>query len=346
VVGGGAMTPLEIAARHAAHEPELRAVIPLSRDPYRSQRVEAGSERGWRRGLAALSVRLLARFSSAKAARRGAELFLSPTRRPLTQRERGVLASARRDWVPFAGRQIPLWIWEGASYRPPTVLLVHDWGGCGADLAAFVAPLRLEGARVIAFDAPAHGEASGHLTDIVEFAATLALLLRRHSEWAPPRGVIAHGFGALAATHAVAAGAPAERLVYLAAAENFVPYLESFRREAGIDEALLESVRHCVERRLGRTLESLRGARFACNLDRPLVAFHDADDFELFCENSRMLVDRWTGARFVRTFGLGHRGLLEEDAVLAAAVEHLLGESAESAASPAPPAGRSSGSLS
>ena len=327
------MTPLEVAARHAAHEPEPRAMIPLSRDPSRSQLVEAGSERGWRRGLAALSVRLLARLSRAQAARRGAEVLLSPPRRPLTQREREVFASARRDWVPFAGQQFPLWIWEGASYRPPTVLLIHDWGGRAADLAAFVAPLRREGARVLAFDAPAHGEASGNQTDVVEFAATLAFLLRRHSEWAPPRGVVAHGFGALAATLAVAAGAPAERLVYLAAAESFAPYLESFRRETGIDEALLESVRHCVERRLGRTLESLRGARLACNLDRPLLAFHDADDLELPCEHSRMLVDRWTGARFVRTFGLGHRGLLHPGAIVAAAVEHLVGESREPAAS-------------
>lgn len=320
------MTPLEVAARTAAHEPESRAMIPLSRDPSRSQRVEAGSERGWRRGLAALALRVVARFSRAATVRRGAELFLSPSRRSLNAKDGEVFAAARREWLPFGGQHFPLWIWEGASYRPPTVLLIHDWGGRAADLAAFVAPLRREGARVVAFDAPAHGEASGHQLDVVELAATVAILLRRHSEWAPPRGIVAHGFGALAATIAVATGGRAERLVYLAAAENFDPYLDSFRRETGLDEGLLEGVRQSVERRVGRTLESLRGGRLVCDLDRPLLAFHDADDPEVDWEHSRRLVDRWTGARLVRTYGLGHRGLLQRDAVVAATVEHLMAE--------------------
>lgn len=324
MVGGGAVSPLEAAVQSTAQASQRRAAIPSVPGPLLSPRTDGVPERSWRRGLATLSLRLLAHFSRTKAARRGAELFLSPPRRVLTAGEREVFSSARREWLPFAGEHFPLWIWEGASYRPPTVLLIHDWGGCAADLAAFVRPLRHEGARVVAFDAPAHGEASGHQTDVVDFAATLAVVLRRHSEWATPRGVVAHGFGALAATLAIASGAPAERLVFLAAAENFEPYLEQFRRETGLDEALVESVRQCVERRLGRTLESLRGARLACSLDRPLVAFHDADDLDVSSEHSRMLADRWTGARFVRTFGLGHHGLLSHEAVVQSAVGHLL----------------------
>ena len=326
MVGGGAVRPREAVVHSLTQDGDLRERIPLARDPSGTQRTAARPAGGWRRTLEGVALRALAGFSREAAVRRGARLLLEPPRRPLTEAERAVFALARRESAPTAAGEFPIWVWQGASYRPPTVLLVHDWGGRAADLAAFVAPLRREGARVVAFDAPAHGEASGHQLDVIELTAMVAALLRRHSEWAPPRGIVAHGFGALAATLAVATGGRAERLVYLAAAENFDPYLDSFRRETGLDEELLESVRQCVERRVGRTLESVRGARLARELERPLLAFHDADDAEVDWEHSRRLVDRWTGARLVRTFGLGHRGLLQRDAVVAATVEHLMAE--------------------
>lgn len=323
MVGGGAVNRFATAAPSAAPASPASVPISTSRAALRAPR----TERSWRYGLTALALRLLARCSREAAARRGATLFLTPPRRSPTPGAREVFAAGRRELLPFAGQHLPLWTWEGASYRPPTVLLIHDWGGRAADLAAFVAPLRREGARVVAFDAAAHGEASGQQTDIVDFAATVAVLLRRHSEWAPPRGVVAHGFGALAATIAVASGAPAERLVFLAAAENLDPYLERFRRQTGLDEGLLEGVRQCIERKVGRAFASLRGARLACELDRPLLAFHDADDPEVAWEHSRILVDRWNGARLERTFGLEHRGLLQREAIVATTVEHLLPES-------------------
>jgi hypothetical protein len=315
----------------ATRESERRAGVEPQRGPSVARCGDRGAERDWARSFAALSLRLRSQFSRASAVRRGAELFLSPARRALGRRGKEALAAARREWLPFAGRHFPFWIWDGASYRPPTVLLIHDWGGRAADLAAFVAPLRREGARVVAFDAPAHGEASGHQTDIVEFAATVAAMLRRHSEWAPPRGLVAHGFGALAATLAVATGARAERLVFLAAVESLDPYLEQFRRETGLGEPLLEAIRVDVERRVGRTFDSVRGGRAACALNRPLLAIHDADDAEVAWEHSRRLVDRWTHSRLQRTFGLGHRGLLDHGDVVTAAVEHLFPESAPGA---------------
>jgi len=316
--------PLEVAAPGAAPERPSQPAIPLARDPHRSQRLTPPAAGDWHRSMAVLTLRLLARIARNAAARHGSRLLLTPLRRTPSRDECGLLATARREWIPFAGLQIPVWLWEGASYRPPTVLLVHDWGGCAADLAAFVGPLRREGARVVAFDAPAHGAASGDCTDLGEIAAIVAMLLRRHAEWAPPRGIVAHGFGTLASTLAAATGAPVERFVFLAAAESHEPYLDSFRLETRLDEALLERVRLQVEARLGQTLESIRGARLVRNLERPLLAFHDADDAEIDIEHSRRLVDRWTGAQLVRTYGLGHRGLLHRDAVIAAAVEHLL----------------------
>lgn len=279
-----------------------------------------------RRPVAALWLRALERISPEAAARRGEELLLAPPRAPLSEAERGVLALARCESVPFAGAHLPVWIWAGASYRPPTIFLIHDWGGRGADLAAFVAPLRAEGARVIAFDAPAHGQAPGRRTDVVEFASAVRRVLERHSEWSRPRGIVAHSLGAAAATIALAGGTGAERVVYLAAAENLDPYVDRFRRELGLSAALVGNVRRRVDRRFGLFRESLRGRTLARALALPLLAFHDADDCEIPAAHSETIVARWAGARLVRTIGLGHRGLLRHEGVVRAAVEHLLSD--------------------
>src|SRR5215218_8367466 len=43
------------------------------------------------------------------------------------------------------------------SARPPTVYLMHGWGGRGSQFGAMVEPLVGSGHRVVMFDNPAHG---------------------------------------------------------------------------------------------------------------------------------------------------------------------------------------------
>lgn len=278
----------------------------------------------WQVRLAGFGLRSLARLSPAAAARGAENLFLTPRRTATPSRERAWLAGSRRDEAWIGGRRIATRIWDGATYQAPTVLLVHGWGGRGSQLGAFVAPLRAEGVRVIAFDAPAHGESEGNQTNLIQFAETVATLLARHSEWATPLGVVAHSFGAAATTIALSRGARAERIVFLAPAEDYSHFTGKFRRALGLDADIVDRMQRGIERRIGVEWSAVRGGTLARELSQPLLVVHDEGDREVPLAHGEAIASGWPGARLHVTRGLGHQRLLRDADVVNAALRHLV----------------------
>jgi hypothetical protein len=100
--------------------------------------------------------------------------------------------SGRRAGDPAGGRRLEVQV-PGPDRRGhtvvgriwgegPVVYLQHGWGGHRQQLGALVAPLVAAGYRVVAFDAPSHGESgpgpSGpRRTTAVEFADALAAVV-------------------------------------------------------------------------------------------------------------------------------------------------------------------------
>lgn len=81
----------------------------------------------------------------------------------------------------------------------PKVMLVHGWSGWGAQWQAFIEPLVRRGYQAIVFDAPAHGESAGNLTDTIEIASCITAYVKKHG---PLHGVVAHSFGSGAVLYA------------------------------------------------------------------------------------------------------------------------------------------------
>ena len=87
-------------------------------------------------------------------ARRHAERLFTVPPRYAGRRTQDI--NARRETV-VAGKH-SLAVWQIGPATAPAVLLVHGWGGRGAQMGAFVAPLLASGHRVVWFDQPGHGE--------------------------------------------------------------------------------------------------------------------------------------------------------------------------------------------
>ena len=70
--------------------------------------------------------------------------------------------AARRGVIDVRGHAVTTYEW-GTGTR--AVLLMHGWKGRASQFATMVRDLVGEGYRVIAFDAPAHGDSAGRRTD-------------------------------------------------------------------------------------------------------------------------------------------------------------------------------------
>jgi pimeloyl-ACP methyl ester carboxylesterase len=245
-------------------------------------------------------------------------LFFTPPRPRLTPRLESLLASARPFRVPFQGASLPAWRWG----QGPTVLLVHGWGSRGGHLASFVPALLEAGFSPVAFDAPAHGAASGRRTNVVEISGAVGALAK---ETGPLHGIVAHSVGAAAAALALRHGLQAGRVVFLAPAGNPDGFTRTFAARLGLGPASLRAMRSRAERRIGVRFDELDVRVLARAQRAALLVVHDRDDEEIVWHDGAAVAEAWPGAEMVTTRGLGHRRVLKDAGVVARTIGFLRG---------------------
>lgn len=262
------------------------------------------------------ALRLLARVSPALAAESAARLFL---RVPRVPRPRGAaaafLASGERFAVAHAGERLAAWSWG----RGPTVVLVHGWGGRGAQMRAFVPPLVAAGYRAVVFDGPAHGASGGRSTSIPAFAEAIASVARA----ADARAVIAHSMGGASTLLALARGLSLSRVVVLAAPSNAEKIWNAYAAGLRLPAAVAAGARRRLEARVGTPFDALGVAHIAPRVPAPVLVIHDREDDEVPWEAGAEIARGLPDASLETTRGLGHRRILRDAGVVARAVGFL-----------------------
>lgn len=265
-----------------------------------------------------LGFRALSATSHSLATIAAESLFRRPRRHRRPNWERAILEQGTRAAIAHAGATLPAWTFgEG-----PLVLLVHGWEGRGSQLGAHVEPLVRAGYRVVAFDAPGHGDADGDRSSVIEIAQALRSVI---DHFGAPHAIVAHSVGCVASTFVLGrVPLPAQpKLVFYAPPLSPKRFTEYFARTVGVSEEVRESMAKRVEDRYGIALSELEMLAAARNRSEPLLVLHDDKDHDVSLSAGEALVRAWKGAKLVATSGLGHRRILRDRAALDAAVRHV-----------------------
>lgn len=259
-------------------------------------------------------------------------LYFTARRHKLPARERAIL----EDGLPFtvatkhgamrAWRWEPLLPWERADRG--AVLLVHGWEGRASQLAApFVHALVERGFTVIGADAPGHGQSGGDAVDLPAYTELVgALAQRAGDDGSDVRAVVAHSFGAAAATLALEGGLlpHGDAAVLVAPPCSLELYAETFARTLGLTRATNAIFRGRLEQRFGKDWwHKFALDRRARGIDAHALIVHDSEDRETPVSEGAQLAKGWAGSTFVTTTGLGHRRILREPSVVERAVDFL-----------------------
>jgi pimeloyl-ACP methyl ester carboxylesterase len=287
-------------------------------DPTISTNVRSWADRAapWpvRAGFRA-GFRAIAPFPALAAAVAG-RLFMTPPRPRISPRAAETLSRATPLAVPWQGRSLRAWSW-GAG---PAVLLVHGWGGYGAQLASFVSPLESAGYRAVALDGPAHGRSPGRRTTLVEFADAV---LRVAEELGPLAGMVAHSFGGASTALAISRGLRAGRVVFIGPASDAVLATRRFAAALSLAEPGRRAMQSRLERLVGVRFAELNVPRLAARFDVPLRVVHDRADPEVPWEEGLAITTAWPGAELITTRELGHYRILHDPVVIRGVVEFL-----------------------
>jgi pimeloyl-ACP methyl ester carboxylesterase len=271
-------------------------------------------------GRAKLSQRVFSALSLTApwlAVRVAERLFVTPLRVSRPPREHEWSQGAERFSISSPYGPLAAWSW-GAG--PRTVLLMHGWAGRGTQLGAFVAPLLAEGYRVVAYDAPGHGESPGRTSNLLILTKTAQVVAR---SLGPLQGIVAHSIGAAAAMLALGnRKLVAQRAVTLAPAARMATVVQSFGYATGFSPAVLERIRDRFETRLHFRWSQIEPLQHAADLQVPLLVIHDLDDKEMPWTEGVGLAHAYQG-ELLLTSGLGHRRLLRDPGVISSAVSFL-----------------------
>jgi pimeloyl-ACP methyl ester carboxylesterase len=203
----------------------------------------------------------------------------------------------------------------------PPVLAVHGWNSQAEFFLPLLQACARQGLRVHAFDMPAHGQtrdANPHKpsSTLVEWVETLIALSRSLgiSQW---QSVVAHSFGALAASFAigqrpwsVTQPMKTHSLSMIAGASGMPTVIDSY---AAGNATSPEDVRNIVEGVEAATLSSLPSLAIravARQLPERILIVHDlADEIAKLADLKTELVERASADELLRP-GAGHDGIL------------------------------------
>lgn len=271
---------------------------------------------GWRRRLgrtkhlvARSLIRAAERMSPGLAALLLFQMARRPPRRPLEPTLLATLGQADRLLARLRDRNLQIYAWgEG-----PVVLCVHGWGGRAAQMTPFVAPLVRAGFRVVAFDAPAHGASDGKVSDPIAFATAIAAVV---ATVGPIHATIGHSLGAAAALLATRDGVlQPQRLVLLGGYAHFDLVLHKMRALFAVGKPVIERAFLRLFGEHGDRIDRDRLSPVVAlrALDCPTFIVHDHDDEVVPVEHAEQLFAAAKAGALVRTRGLGHHSLLNDE---------------------------------
>ncbi|KAE8764663.1 alpha/beta fold hydrolase [Georgenia thermotolerans] len=216
--------------------------------------------------------------------------------------------------VPLpGGRRVVVESWGAGE----PVYLAHGWGGWRGQLGAFVAPLVAAGRRVVAFDAPSHGESPpGHLgprrSTAIEIAEAFTAVADVHGA---PVAVVAHSLGCTTTALAVRAGLPVGRLALVAPSVDVMSMTAELARVLGYGERTRTRFERRLEALAGRPVRDFDLAEMT--LPTPTLVVHDRHDKEVPYADGVRVAGAWPAARLHTTESLGHQRILRDPGVVA-----------------------------
>lgn len=271
-------------------------------------------------GLVRLAFRNLDRVAPALAARWAVRLWATPPH-PRQVPRSPAPPGDRSTVVLDSGARILVESWGGP--HGPITYLVHGWGGWRHQLAGLVEPLVAAGHRVVALDAPGHGESGagrlgGRRTLLPEIAEALVTVVK---ETGPAYAVVAHSGGATAVSVALQDGLPVARLVFVSPLADPMSYSDMFAGLLGLGPRTRDRFRRRMEQMVGRDIAVLdlpgSARRAAPGELPPLLVIHDRADRAVPHTDGEAIAAAWPGATMRRTDGLGHSRILTDPAVTA-----------------------------
>ncbi len=244
---------------------------------------------------------ILSLFSKEVVAHKAYTLFCTPRKGRILPMQAQFLEDSKKEKVAVGDMNVQTYHWDGAK---ETVLLLHGWESNSFRWRNLIGHLRRAGFQVIAFDAPAHGNSSGSLFNVIRYTECTQTIVSRYN----PDYIIGHSVGGMTALYhqyrfpenslkkVVSIGAPAE----------FSDVMKRYQDLLGFNDRVLNALDTYYKKHFGFGIDDFSTAEYAKSITIPGLLIHDELDLIAPFWASKKVHKQWNNSRLIKTKGLGH----------------------------------------
>jgi len=237
--------------------------------------------------------------------------FFKPKSYALTPFEQQFLENGTPFHIHVHDKDIRCWKWG----QGPGILFVHGWNGRGVNFAYFFKSIIDAGFSVITYDAPAHGESEGQVTNYFELSDTVRSFLRPSCGF-NIQGIIAYSIGGSATVNCISKDNPSVDTVLIAPALKLKELLFNAFNYHGVPEVVYRNLVADMERYYGYDVHQDNPDVLAKSISSKMLIVHDKDDRTIPYADSKTLSDNTDNFYLHTTESLGHKQILKDNAVI------------------------------
>ena len=249
----------------------------------------------------------ISKLAPAIAGRMAFELFCTPYPKYKKRKAPAIFHHATKRTVVLADQtKIHGFEWLPSKPNDQTVLIAHGYASYAYKFEHYIAPLLKMGYRVLAFDAPAHGQSEGKHIHVVVYQEAIQKIMEQAG---PIHHFIGHSFGALTLSMIAEKidQAEARKFVLIAPATKTTTTFANFFKMMHLNEVTKAAFLQDVSNRTSHTVDHFAADRALTNYKGPILWVHDEKDMVCpyediinFKENAP------SNIKFLITNGLGH----------------------------------------
>lgn len=259
----------------------------------------------------------LSKLAPATAGRMAFDLFCTPYPKYKKRKAPAIFNHARNLTVVMKDKtKIKGFEWQSNSPNGQTVLIAHGYASFAYKFEHYITPLLKMGYRVLAFDAPGHGQSEGKHINVVVYQEAIEQIMQ---QCGPVNHFIGHSLGALTLSMiAEQIDRPNERkFVLIAPATKTTTTFDNFFKMMHFNQVTKDAFINQVLSLTVHKVEYFASDRALANYKGPLLWVHDQEDLvcpykdlEEFQKNAPNNVE------FLITNGLGHNKVYKTAEVL------------------------------
>ena len=236
------------------------------------------------------------------AGKHGFYFFCIPFKAKLKPEQQKFLDTADQQTFVVDHKKINSYSWgEGSKI----ILFVHGWQSNAYRWKKYIEQLDPKEYKILAFDAPGHGNSEGLISNVPLFEKSLNKVV---DHYGTPYAIVSHSIGAFASMYFLHKNqVQVAKLVSLATPFTADQFVEVFQSELKVNDRVVREIRSYFKEYTGHEVSYFSLQNFAPTIDAETMIIHDLKDQSTPVENSKTLDELLKQSEIIVTDGYGHR---------------------------------------